>query len=86
MKNESELPNLYDVTGNVLDVNTLLVNRVDLRKQQEALCYLLKEIHYINAISTGQVQRVSTSVLKQLPDFICLPSEKTLLSKLQTPH
>lgn len=83
MQNESKLPNLYSVTGNVLDINTLLVNRGDLRKLQEASSYLLKEMQYINAISTGQVQRVSTNVLKQIQDLpTCLLSEKSPAAKI----
>ena len=40
------LPNLYSTTGNVLDINTLLINRAELRRlsaENEALRDLLKE-------------------------------------------
>lgn len=36
------IPNLYSITGNVLDINTVLINREELRKLIEAKEELLE--------------------------------------------
>ena len=36
------IPNLYSITGNVLDINTVLINREELRKLVEAKKDLLE--------------------------------------------
>ena len=35
------IPNLYSITGNILDINTVLINREELRKLVEAKKELL---------------------------------------------
>lgn len=36
------IPNLYSITGNILDINTVLINREELRKLLEAKEELLE--------------------------------------------